>query len=329
MITHIADALDSWRVGERRDVMNTMVALSLGVVTEALFGEDASEAADDLHHMLHLMQSAMAVEFDQPHAAHARSEGFAHDRQVAIDKIDRRIYALIERRRAAGSGGSDLLAMLLNARDDGQVGGMSDQQVRDEIITLFIAGHETTSTTLTWAFWLLGNHPSVYEALLAEVDAHIGSEAPTAARLAALQLPVQIVRETLRLYPTAWLLFNRLASKAAQVHDVAIAADEIVMLSPYLIQRDARYFDDPDAFMPSRFQEGWDRGREKFTYFPFGGGARVCIGQHFALMEASFMLAMVAQRFRFRLTQPQQAVTPLPLTVLQPNVPIEIEVVGR
>jgi cytochrome P450 len=101
------------------------------------------------------------------------------------------------------------------------------------------------------------------------------------------------------------------------------------MLSPYLIQRDARYFDDPDAFIPSRFQEGWDRGREKFTYFPFGGGARVCIGQHFAMMEASFMLAMVAQRFRFRLTQPQQMVTPLPLTVLQPNVPIEIEVVER
>jgi cytochrome P450 len=219
--------------------------------------------------------------------------------------------------------------MLLTAAEDAQDTGMSDQQIRDEIITLFIAGHETTSVTLTWAFWLLGRHPAVLEALSDEVDTRLGAGRATPEQLAGLQMPTRIIRETLRLYPTAWILFNRLAAEPAQLHDIAVMPGEIVILSPYAIQRDPRYFPDPDAFNPAHFVDGWEKQREKFCYFPFGGGSRICIGQHFALMEAAFLLAMVAQRFRFRLTMPEAHITPQPLTTLQPDVPIEIELIAR
>jgi cytochrome P450 len=329
MIRHIADATSRWDEGQRLNVIDTVVALSLGVVTEALFGENASEAASDLHTMLHLMQQAQAAEFDSQRDDASRHAKFERDMRVAIGKIDQRIHALIGRRRAAGGGGGDLLAMLLSATDASGAGGMTDQQVRDEVITLFIAGHETTSVTLTWAFWLLGRHPVVYDALIAEVDAALGGGVPTPAQLTTLKLPMQIIRETLRLYPTAWILFNRLASDATTLSDIPITPGEMVMVSPYAVQRNAHHFENPDAFNPGHFAEGWEKLRDKFSYFPFGGGARICIGQHFALLEASSVLAMTAQRFRFRLLEPGRTVLPLPLTTLQPDVPVEIELARR
>ncbi len=329
MIRHIEHAISGWVDGMQMNVTETVVALSLGVVTEALFGEDASEAAGDLHQMLHLMQQAQAAEFDpQRHDATRRAE-FERDLRAAVGKIDQRIHGLIARRRAGGSGGNDLLAMLLAATDISGEGGMSDQQVRDEVITLFIAGHETTSVTLTWAFWLLGKDQSVYDALISEVDGSLGDGVPTPAQLMNLALPMQIIRETLRLYPTAWILFNRLATTTTKLSDIPVMSDEIVMVSPYAVQRSAHHFEHPDAFNPGHFAEGWEKRRDKFSYFPFGGGARICIGQHFALMEASSLLAMMAQRFRFRLLDPEQAIIPQPLTTLQPDVPIEIELVAR
>jgi cytochrome P450 len=203
--------------------------------------------------------------------------------------------------------------MLLLAQDEGD--GMSDEQVRDEALTLFLAGHETTANALTWTWYLLSQHPDVERRLHEEIDTVLAGRAPELADVPQLRYAEMVLSEALRLYPPAWAI-GRMAKDAFSLGGVEIPAKSICILSPYLVQRDARWFPDPEKFDPERWSPEAREARPKFVYFPFGGGARVCIGERFAWMEGVIVMAAIAQKWRLRL-EPGQHVEPLPLITLR------------
>jgi cytochrome P450 len=236
--------------------------------------------------------------------------------EKARARLDATIYGLIRERRASGVDTGDLLSMLLLAQDEYKDGGqMTDEQVRDEALTLFLAGHETGANALSWTWYLLSQHPEVERRLHAEIDAVLGHRAPELADLPQLRYAEMVLSEALRLYPPAWGI-GRKAIGAFTVGGFDVPANSICILSPYVVQRDARWFPDPEKFDPERWTAEARDSRPKFAYFPFGGGTRVCIGERFAWMEGVILMAAIAQKWRFRL-EPGQHVEPLPLVTLR------------
>jgi cytochrome P450 len=209
--------------------------------------------------------------------------------------------------------------MLLLAQDEDarttEDARMTDVQVRDEALTLFLAGHETTANALTWTWYLLSQHPEVERRLHEEIDTVLGGRAPELADVPELRYAEMVLSEALRLYPPAWAI-GRMAKGPFELGGVEIPAESICILSPYLVQRDARWFPEPEKFDPERWTPEARDARPKFTYFPFGGGARVCIGERFAWMEGVIVMAAIAQKWRLRL-DPGQHVEPLPLITLR------------
>ena len=217
----------------------------------------------------------------------------------ARKRLDETIYRLIAERRASGVDAGDLLSMLLLARDEEGSGGMTDVQVRDEALTLFLAGHETTADALTWAWYLLSQNPQAEAAFHAELDRVLAGRLPSFDDLPQLRYTESVFAEALRLYPPAWGIGRR-ALEDFPVGGFVIPARSVVLMSPYAVHRDPRWFPDPLAFRPERWLAD-DSSRPKFAYFPFGGGARVCIGERFAWMEGTLLLAAIGQRWRLRL----------------------------
>jgi cytochrome P450 len=213
--------------------------------------------------------------------------------------LDGVVLRVIESRRRGGPAANDLLDRLLAARDEESGAGMSDQQLKDEVLTLLFAGHDTTAAALSWAWLLLARHPEVQEALHAEAAAHLAGRTPTAEDLPHLPLASAVFEEALRLYPPAPGL-ARVAVGPDEIQGHPIPAKAIVMPSQWVTHRHPDYWEDPDQFRPERFLPGRTPERPKFAYFPFGGGPRVCIGNTFALIEGALVLAALAQRFHFR-----------------------------
>ena len=290
------------RDGEVVAVRDEMMALTLGVIGETMFGTADGVAAGDVRE---LIDAALALFGPITFAFAALVERLpipASRRFVrARERLDARVHALLAARRARGADGGDLLAMLLLAQDaeeDG--GGLTDRQVRDEVVTIFLAGHETTASALTWSWALLAEHPEAESRLHAELDAVLGGRPPTAADLPRLPYTAGVFAETLRLYPTVPMVFRR-AVEAHPVGEHVIPAGGIVVLSQFVTQRDARFFPDPAAFDPDRWRPEARAGRPRYASFPFGAGPRVCIGEGFANMEGALILAAVAQRWRLGL----------------------------
>jgi cytochrome P450 len=217
----------------------------------------------------------------------------------ARQRLDATIYRLIAERRANPRDTGDLLSMLLLASDEEGSGGMSDVQVRDEALTLFLAGHETTANALTWAWYLLSQNPEAEATFHAELDRVLAGRLPCVEDLPQLRYTESVFAEALRLYPPAWGIGRR-ALEDFQVGEFLIPARSVVLMSPYVVHRDPRWFADPIVFRPERWLTE-DASRPKFAYFPFGGGARVCIGERFAWMEGKLLLAAIGQRWRLRL----------------------------
>jgi len=255
---------------------------------------------------------------------------------LAVEKLNEVVYALIARGREKlkdgegsaqeASGAKDLLTLLLTARDD-DGNSMSDQQLRDEVITLLLAGHETTALNLSWTWYLLAKYPEVEKKLHAELDAVLGGRPPSAADLPKLQYTDRVIRETLRLYPPAWRIFRR-TEEPLEVGEYVLPAGANIVLSQWVTQRDPRWFSEPDRFNPDRWSEEAAAKLPRFAYFPFGGGPRVCIGAGFAMMEATLLLATIAQRFRMRLA-PAQRIEPLASITLRPKNGIHVELEER
>jgi cytochrome P450 len=211
---------------------------------------------------------------------------------------------MIDERRRSSEAQDDFLSVLLRARDEAG-NAMSDDQVRDEALTLFVAGHETTATALSWCVYLLSQHPDVYAKAKEEVDSVLQGRSPTYADLPRLPYTLQVTKETMRLYPPGWLL-NRRALRSLEIGGYAVQKGQPVMVSAYTIHRRPDYFPDPEWFDPDRFLPENEKRLPRHAYMPFGAGPRICIGNHFALMEAHLILATLLQRVGFTLVPCQQ-----------------------
>ena len=241
--------------------------------------------------------------------------------------LDRLIYRIIDERRQHSSDRGDLLSMLLLARDEENGARLTDTQVRDEAMTLFIAGHETTSNALTWTWHLLSQHPDVERRLHEEIDAVLADRVARADDAANLPYTRMVLAESMRCYPPAWGIGRR-AIDNVEIGGYTIPGGTIVLVSQYLLHHDARFFPEPERFDPDRWLPEGQQGRPKFAYFPFGGGNRVCIGESFAWIEGILLLATLAQRWRLQRLE----TSPVPmkaLITLRPGRPIRMRARSR
>ena len=238
---------------------------------------------------------------------------------------------IAERRQAAVDGQiadtGDLLSMLMLSVDE-EGDFMDDRQLQDEVATLFAAGHETTSNALSWAWYLLAQHPRVEAKLHAELDTVLAGRQPSLADLPNLPYTLQVVKEAMRLYPPAWILNGRIALEDVQLNGYTVPKGSIIFISPYVMHHLADYFDEPETFKPERFTPQFEKSLPKYAYMPFGGGARVCIGNAFAMMEAQLVLATIAQRFSLELTNNKPVAYKAQIT-LTPADGIKMRVVER
>jgi cytochrome P450 len=336
--------MDAWRNREKRNIHNDMMNVTLRIVLRSLFGSELGESMRVIEPALDTIMVSSSgfhsIAFYLGIPTPMRKRHF-----LAVQKLNEVVYGLIARGReklktsdggagnadrqaqpGATGGAKDLLTLLLTARDyDGN--SMSDQQLRDEVITLLLAGHETTALNLSWTWYLLAQYPQVEEKLHAELEAVLGGRPPSAADLPKLQYTDRVIRETLRLYPPAWRIFRR-TEEPFEVGDYVLPAGSNIVLSQWVTQRDPRWFSEPERFHPDRWGEEAAAKLPRFAYFPFGGGPRVCIGAGFAMMEATLLLAAIAQRYRVRLA-PNQRIEPLASITLRPKNGIRVELEER
>ena len=304
MVERTALVRDQWQSSQSFDVLQEMMRLTLAIVAKTLFSTDVDSEADDIGTALTQVFDLFEVIL-MPFSELLEKLPLPAVRSFkrARKRLDETIYRLIRERRTHGGDTGDLLSMLLLARsdegDEEGSAGMTDVQVRDEALTLFLAGHETTADALTWAWYLLSQNPQAEAAFHAELDHVLAGRLPSFEDLPRLLYTEGVFAEALRLYPPAWGIGRR-ALEDYSVGDFLIPARSVVLMSPYAVHRDPRWFSDPLAFRPERWPAE-DPARPKFAYFPFGGGARVCVGERFAWMEGTLILAAIGQRWRLRL----------------------------
>ena len=289
-----------WQHGKVVDVMAEMNAVTMDIVARTLFGADVSGDIGEVAEAMAVLQeetgriSATAF-FDLPEfLVRPRGRRF----QDAVATLDRIVVRIVAERRASGETKDDLLSMLLEARDEETGEGMTDRQLRDELVTLFLAGHETTAIALTWTFHLLAQKPAALATLEAEVDEVLGERfAPAFEDLERLPYARMVAEEAMRLYPPAYV-FSRRAAGDDQLGPFRMPAGAHIVISPYALHRRPDYWPEPDAFWPERFAPGARTDRPKLAYLPFGGGPRICIGNSFAMMEHAIVLAAAVRFWR-------------------------------
>ena len=307
MIVYAARTRDQWHNGETRDISTEMMRLTLAVVAKTLFNADvdqeAHEIGEALGAVLHLFDMVMLPFSELLEKLPVPS---VRRFKAAKARLDETIYRIIQDRRRTGEDCGDLLSMLLLAHDDdGGTGGMSDEQVRDEALTIFLAGHETTANALTWTWYALSQNPEIEARFHEELDTVLGGKTPTPEDFPRLPYTEKVFAEAMRLYPPAWAI-GRMNIKPYELAGYSLNPGTIVLMSPYVVHRDPRYYPDPERFDPERWSPERKAERPKFSYFPFGGGARVCIGEHFAWLEGVLLLATLGQRWKLRLAEGQK-----------------------
>ncbi len=316
MVDYTERMLQGWRGGEERDAHQEMMRLTLEIVAKTLFDADVERDAQEVGKSLELLleiganfRRTIFVPHWLPTATNLRV-------RREVKQIEKILYRIIAERRASGRDAGDLLSMLLSAQDeDGS--RMTDRQLRDETITLFLAGHETTASTLSWTWWLLARHPAVEAKLHAELDSVLGDRAPTLDDLPKLRYTGHVITESLRLYPAAWGM-ARLAVEDHEIAGYAVTKGMGVAMAQWVVHRDPRWYDAPEEFRPERWEDDLLKRLPRFAYFPFGGGPRQCIGNAFALMEAALILATIARKFRLPLVA-NHPVVPLASITLRPR----------
>lgn len=321
----------AWRDGDVRDLHIEMRELTLAVAAKTLFGADVTGQSEAVGEAVgQALKDAMGT-FNRRFFRLIRipeslpTPGNLRIRR-AVRRLDAILYGLINQRRAEGER-NDLLSILLHARHESDGSGMTDRQLRDEAMTLFLAGHETTALALTWGWYLLAQHPQVVEKLEAELRRVLGGRAPTIADLPNLPYTEMVVQEVMRVYPPAYAI-GRQAIQPCTLAGYPVPAGATILMSQWVVHRDPRFFDEPERFYPERWADGLARRLPRYAYFPFGGGQRVCIGNTFALMELPLVLATIAQRFCFSLP-PGPPILPKPQFTLQPERPILLKLHAR
>src|SRR6218665_1340628 len=318
----IEDALPRWDAlaegGEPFDLSAELMRLVLAMTGRVLFGADLSDSASDvgravttvLEELNHQVLSVLPLPASLPLPGHRRL-------RRAIQVLDSVVFGIIDARHRGAHSTEDLLAMLMEARDADTGEGMSDRQLRDEVMTLVLAGHETTANALTWTFHLLEQHPGAETRLAEEVSRVLGERTPTLQALPQLGYTVRVFDESMRLYPPAWLI-SRVALADDVLGGYPVAKGTIVVILPYVIHRHPAFWEHPETFDPDRFLPARSGSRPRFAWLPFGGGQRMCVGSGLALLQGHLVLAMLARRYHFQRV-PGHPVEPQALVTLRPR----------
>ncbi len=320
-ITDAATAMvDHWRTMAAKpiDVAAEMLQLTRGIALKALFSTDLKNETAAVDRALtivleHINRTAWALINLPERLPTLRTRRFQH----ALSVLDTFVYRMIAERRDNGRGNDDLLAMLLNARDEETGEGMSDRQLRDEVMTMFVAGHQTTANVLAWTWYLLSKNPEIERRLQAELVRVLGNRTPTYRDVPQLTYTRMVIEEAMRLYPPTWITARR-PVEADTISGYHIPANSVVLLSPYVTHHHPTFWESPEGFDPDRFTPKQVAERPRYAYFPFGGGPRVCVGRSLALVEAQLIVATVAQKYRLVLV-PGYPVEPQAMMTLQPR----------
>jgi cytochrome P450 len=328
MVDCAEQMLDGWRDGETRDIHNDMMHVTMEIVVRTLFGADMKasdvEAVSDA---FNIAIEQIAVRFRRPMKIPdwiPIPSNVKFNRSVR--ELDRLIYGFIRAHRASSERGPDLLSMLVDAKDESGE-AMSDRQVRDEAITLFLAGHETTALALSWTMYLLSQHPEAEAKLHAELASVLQGKPPAPEDVRRLEYAERVVLESMRLYPPAYG-FGREAVADCEIAGYRVPAGSTVHMFPWLVHRDARWYPDPLRFDPDRWANDFAKTLPAFAYLPFGGGPRRCIGNAFAMMEAVLLAAAIARRFELRLVE-GHPVEPFASITLRPKYGMKMTLRAR
>src|SRR5580692_2259966 len=303
MSEHAAAAQACWRDGDRIDVAQAMMRLTLGIVGRTLFDVDLLGRADTLGRDITTLQTWVVRQMRVPFRLPRLGGPVA-----ALARLNETIYRLIHDRRASGLDKGDLLSMLLLSEDEETGQHLTDEQVRDEAMTLFVAGHETTAQAMAWSWYLLAQHPEHFERLRNE----------------GMSYALQVMKESMRLYPPAFVM-ARSALRETSIDGFHIHLDKIVLVAPWLFHRDPRLFEDPLRFDPDRFLPDREAALPRFAYMPFGGGKRICIGNQFALMEGQIILSTIARHVTMRL-ESQRPIGLQPFITLRPKGGVNVNI---
>jgi cytochrome P450 len=309
--------LESWKDGETRDVHQEMMQLTLRVVAKVLFGVDVKNESKEVAAALNLlMKHSSGARMLLPPTTRYLPLPFLIRVRRAVRQLDEVVYRMIRERRKSENDNGDLLSMLMSATDeDGS--RMTDRQLRDEVMTFLLAGHETTALSLSWTWYLLSENPDVEDKLHQELSLALNWNPPSFDDLPRLCYTEAVIKESMRLYPPAWSL-ARTAAKDFEISGYLVPAGSNVVMSQWIMHRDPRFFPSPEQFDPGRWFEEPTQRLPRFAYFPFGGGPRYCVGASFAMMEGTLLLAAIAQRFRLH-TVPGHPVVPVPSITLRPG----------
>lgn len=328
MVENATRLQDRWADGVTLDVSDEMMRLTLAIVGRTLFDIDIESSAPEVGLALtEVLDSFWMLLLPFGDVLERLPIRRLEQGRAARERLDAMIYGMIAQRRAEGGERGDLLSMLLQSRDEDGGAMLSDAQVRDEAMTIVLAGHETTANALTWTWYLLSQSPDVERRLHAELDRVLGQRRPTISDVGALAFVEQVVTESMRLYPPAWMVGRR-ALEPYAIGSYALPARTILVMSQYVMHRDARYYDAPAEFRPDRWTPEMKAALPRFAYFPFGGGPRQCVGESFAWMELVLLLATMAQRWRLELV-PGHAVVPRPVVTLRPKHGMKMVVRAR
>ncbi len=326
MTDYAEQTLASWQDGETRDIHQEMMQLTLQIVVRALFNVEAEAIGKISSAMNVVMRNSTGIRLLLPPVfRHLPTPAMIEFRR-AVRQLDETVYRIIAMRRASGNDSGDLLSMLMQAQDEDGT-RMSDKQLRDEVLTFLLAGHETTAIALSWTWHLLAQYPEIEQKLHANLDRDLSGRAPTFDDLPKLVYAERVIKEVMRLYPPAWSL-ARTVIKELEIGGYRIPAGANVVMSQWIMHHDPRYFPDPDKFDPDRWLPDKSQKLPRFAYFPFGGGPRQCIGPSFAMMEATLLLATIAQRFQF-CAVPGHPVMPVPSFTLRPKHGIRMTLESR
>lgn len=317
MIEYGEKMADEWQDGEEYDISKEMMRLTLNIVGKTLFSANVADEADEvgkamtdlveLFDYLLLPFAELLEKLPLPHSNRFRK---------AKTTLDTVIYDIINERRKSGEDKGDLLSMLLLAQDEDDGGQMTDEQIRDECLTLFLAGHETTANALTWTWYLLSKHPEIEARFHEEIDAVLQNHQAAPEDYQKLRFTEAVLAESMRLFPPAWGL-GRLAMQEHELAGYHIPEKSLILLSMYVLHRDERFWEDAESFKPERFlaENAIKEASNKFIYFPFGGGVRRCIGEQFAWMEGVLLLATLGRKWKLKLNPEQKIVLQAMITL--------------
>ena len=308
-----------WQNGAVVNIHKEMMKLTLSIVSKTIFDSDMESESDEIGKAL----TDLVTLFPRlifPYSEYLDNLPLPGNRrcQEAIARLDSIIYGMIEERRVNPGERNDLLSMLLEAQDEESDGDkMSDLQVRDEALTLFLAGQESTANSLVWTWYLISQNPEVEKKIHDEINSVLNGRLPTLDDLGKLSYTQNVFKEALRLYPPAWAV-ARHVKEDYEVGGYVIPAGADIFMSQYVVHRDPRFYNEPERFVPERWSSEETKNLPRFAYFPFGGGTRRCIGEPFAWMEGVILIATIASKWKMRLV-PHQKVEPQPLITIRPK----------